>query len=216
MKKYFLLTVFTLVATLWANAQNLDKMQWFNEPESYTIRNGKLEMDVPAQTDYWRIAHYGFTVDDGPFLYTTVGGEFEAKIKVSGDYKVRFDQAGMMIRKDHENYVKFGIEFVEGKFNISAVVTHNTSDWSVIELKEPIPFLWLKAVRRLDAIELYYSFDDKEYTMMRTLWMQDNCPLMVGPVAACPDGQGFKAVFSHFKVKHLPDQRRVEWLMNNQ
>ena len=139
MKKYFLLTVFTLVATLWANAQNLDKMQWFNEPESYTIRNGKLEMDVPAQTDYWRIAHYGFTVDDGPFLYTTVGGEFEAKIKVSGDYKVRFDQAGMMIRKDHENYVKFGIEFVEGKFNISAVVTHNTSDWSVIELKEPIP-----------------------------------------------------------------------------
>ena len=216
MKKYFLLTVFTLVATLWANAQNLDKMQWFNEPESYTIRNGKLEMDVPAQTDYWRIAHYGFTVDDGPFLYTTVGGEFEAKIKVSGDYKVRFDQAGMMIRRDHENYVKFGIEFVEGKFNISAVVTHNTSDWSVIELKEPIPFLWLKAVRRLDAIELYYSFDDKEYTMMRTLWMQDNCPLMVGPVAACPDGQGFKAVFSHFKVKHLPDQRRVEWLMNNQ
>ncbi|MDY4563580.1 MAG: DUF1349 domain-containing protein [Candidatus Cryptobacteroides sp.] len=216
MKKYFLLTVFTLVATLWANAQNLDKMQWFNEPESYTIRNGKLEMDVPAQTDYWRIAHYGFTVDDGPFLYTTVGGEFEAKIKVSGDYKVRFDQAGMMIRKDHENYVKFGIEFVEGKFNISAVVTHNTSDWSVIELKEPIPFLWLKAVRRLDAIELYYSFDDKEYTMMRTLWMQDNCPLMVGPVAACPDGQGFKAVFSHFKVKHLPDQRRVEWLRNNQ
>ena len=51
MKKYFLLTVFTLVATLWANAQNLDKMQWFNEPESYTIKNGKLEMDVPAQTD---------------------------------------------------------------------------------------------------------------------------------------------------------------------
>lgn len=216
MKKYFLLTVFTLVATLWANAQNLDKMQWFNEPESYTIRNGKLEMEVPAQTDYWRISHYGFTVDDGPFLYTTVGGEFEAKIKVSGDYKVRFDQAGMMIRQDHENYVKFGIEFVEGKFNISAVVTHNTSDWSVIELKEPIPFLWLKAVRRLDAIELYYSFDDKEYTMMRTLWMQDNCPLIVGPVAACPDGQGFKAVFSHFKVKHLPDQRRVEWLMKNQ
>lgn len=54
---------------------------------------------------------YGFTVDDGPFLYATYGGEFEAKIKVSGDYKVRFDQVGMMIRKDHENYVKFGIEF---------------------------------------------------------------------------------------------------------
>lgn len=215
MKKIICATTFVLFASLSMQAQSLEKMQWFNEPESYTIKGNRLEMDVPAQTDYWRIAHYGFTVDDGPFLYTTVGGEFEAKIKVSGDYKVRFDQAGMMIRQDHENYVKFGIEFVDGKFNISTVVTHHTSDWSVIQLDKPIPYLWLKAVRRLDAIEIYYSFDDKEYTMMRTLWMQDNCPLMVGPVAACPDGQGFKAVFSDFKVKHLPDQRRVEWLEKN-
>ena len=37
MKKYSLLTVFTLVATLWANAQNLDKMQWFNEPDAVCV-----------------------------------------------------------------------------------------------------------------------------------------------------------------------------------
>ena len=210
-----LLASFGVSAQVQGQAQTLEKMQWFNEPEEYRIKGGVLEMEVPAQCDYWRISHYGFTVDDGPFLYATYGGEFEAKIKVSGDYKERFDQAGMMIRQDHENYVKFGIEFVDGKFNISAVVTHQTSDWSVIQLEKAIPFIWLKAVRRLDAIELFYSFDDKEYIMMRTLWMQDNCPLQVGPVAACPDGQGFKAVFSDFKVKHLPDRRRLEWLKNN-
>ena len=216
MRTNIILATFAVLLSLQANAQSLEKMQWFNEPENYSIRNGVLEMQVPAQTDFWRIAHYGFTVDDGPFLYAVYGGEFEAKIKVSGEYETRFDQAGMMTRLDHENYVKFGIEFVDGKFNISAVVTHHTSDWSVIRLEEPIPHLWLKAVRRLDAIELFYSFDDREYTMMRTLWMQDNCPLQVGPVAACPDGQGFKARFSDFKVKHLTDQRRVEWLKNNQ
>lgn len=216
MRTNIILATFAVLLSLQANAQSLEKMQWFNEPENYSIRNGVLEMQVPAQTDFWRIAHYGFTVDDGPFLYAVYGGEFEAKIKVSGEYETRFDQAGMMIRLDHENYVMFGIEFVDGKFNISAVVTHHTSDWSVIRLEEPIPHLWLKAVRRLDAIELFYSFDDREYTMMRTLWMQDNCPLQVGPVAACPDGQGFKARFSDFKVRHLPDQRRVEWLKNNQ
>lgn len=216
MRTNIILATFAVLLSLQANAQSLEKMQWFNEPENYSIRNGVLEMQVPAQTDFWRIAHYGFTVDDGPFLYAVYGGEFEAKIKVSGEYETRFDQAGMMIRLDHENYVKFGIEFVAGKFNISAVVTHHTSDWSVIRLDEPVPHLWLKAVRRLDAIELFYSFDDREYTMMRTLWMQDNCPLQVGPVAACPDGQGFKARFSDFKVRHLPDQRRVEWLKNNQ
>ena len=216
MRTNIILATFAVLLSLQANAQSLEKMQWFNEPENYSIRNGVLEMQVPAQTDFWRIAHYGFTVDDGPFLYAVYGGEFEAKIKVSGEYETRFDQAGMMIRLDHENYVKFGIEFVDGKFNISAVVTHHTSDWSVIRLEEPIPHLWLKAVRRLDAIELFYSFDDREYTMMRTHWMQHNCPLQAGPVAACPDGQGFKARFSDFKVRHLPDQRRVEWLKNNQ
>ena len=202
--------------SFFTQAQTFERMQWFNEPESYTINKGVLEMDVPAQTDYWRIAHYGFTVDDGPLLYSTHGGEFEAKIRVSGDYKVRFDPAGMMISEHHEHYVQFGIEYVAGKSNISAVVTHHTSDWSVIQLDKPVPFIWLKAVRRLDAIELFYSFDDKEYIMMRTLWMRDNCPLQVGPVAACPEGQGFKARFSDFKVKHRPDMRRVEWLKNNQ
>lgn len=205
-----------MVLSASVQAQTLERMQWFNEPESYSIKGKTLIMDVPAQTDYWRIAHYGFTVDDGPFLYTTYGGEFEAKVKVSGQYKTRFDQAGMMIRIDNENYVKFGIEFVDGKYNISTVVTHHTSDWSVITLDKPVDYLWVKAVRRRDAIELFYSFDDKEYVMMRTLWMQDNCPVMVGPVAACPDGDGFKARFDDFQVKHLPDARRLEWLENNQ
>lgn len=77
----------TLVAAygLTAQAQSLDKMQWFNEPSSYLIKDKVLEIDVPGQTDYWRVSHYGFTVDDGPFLYATYGGEFETKIKVSGD-----------------------------------------------------------------------------------------------------------------------------------
>ncbi len=203
------------MATTAVNAQKLEKMQWFNEPEQYEIKNGTLTMDVPAQCDYWRVAHYGFTVDDGPFLYGMYGGEFEAKVKVSGDYKVRFDQAGMMIRIDKDNYMKCGIEYVDGKFNISTVVTHNTSDWSLIRLDKPVDYIWLKAVRRKDAIEVFYSFDDKEYTMMRTLWMQQNTPVMVGLMAACPDGNGFRAKFSDFHVKHLPDAKRQEWLNNN-
>lgn len=198
------------------SAQTLDRMQWFNEPEKWAIDGNKLTMQVTPQSDYWRISHYGFTVDDAPFLYTLRGGEFEAKVKISGDYKVRFDQAGLMLRIDEENYIKAGIEFVDGKYNLSCVVTHHTSDWSVIELDKPVDHVWIKAVRRLDAVEIFYSFDDVEYTMMRNCWLKDNTPVMVGMMAACPDGNGFKATFEEFKIKHLPDQRRLEWLKNNQ
>lgn len=214
MRHYFLTLLLFVVSTI-VSAQTLEKMQWFNEPENWSIENEILTMDVTPQSDYWRISHYGFTVDDAPFLYTTRGGEFEVKVKISGEYKERFDQAGLMIRIDKENYIKTGIEFVDGKYNLSTVVTHTTSDWSVIELDKPVEFVWIKAVRRLDAVEIFYSFDDKHYTMMRNCWLQDNTPVMVGMMAACPDGKGFKATFSDFKIKHLPDQRRIEWLKNN-
>ena len=213
--KKFLFSVMTIAAALACHAQTLEKMQWFNEPEQWKIENKSLTMNVTPQTDYWRISHYGFTVDDAPFFYTVRGGEFEVKVKISGDYIARFDQAGLMLRIDHENYIKAGIEFVDGKYNLSTVVTHHTSDWSVITLDKPVDFVWIKAVRRLDAIEIFYSFDDKTYTMMRNCWMQDNTPVQVGLATACPDGEGFKAKFENFQVKHLPDQRRIEWLNKN-
>lgn len=214
--KRLLLGALLLATSLSGMAQSLEKMRWFNEPERWTIEDNVLMMNVTPQSDYWRVSHYGFTVDDAPFLYTMRGGEFEVKVKISGDYKTRFDQAGIMLRLDHENYIKAGIEFVDGKYNLSAVVTHHTSDWSIIPLDKPVPFVWIKAVRRLDAVEIFYSFDDKEYTMMRNAWLQDNHPVMVGVMGACPDGDGFEARFEHFTIKHLPDARRLQWLENNQ
>ena len=92
-----------MIATSFAcMAQSLEKMQWFNEPEQWEIGGNTLSMDVTPRTDYWRISHYGFTVDDAPFLYALRGGEFEVKVKISGDYKTRFDQSGLMLRIDHE------------------------------------------------------------------------------------------------------------------
>lgn len=214
MRKFVSVLLFVL-AVCTASAQTLEKMNWFNEPDSWKIEDGKLKMFVTPQSDYWRISHYGFTVDDAPFYYAEYGGEFEVKVKVSGNYKERFDQAGLMLRIDHENYIKTGIELVDGKYNLSTVVTHGTSDWSVISLDKPVPFVWIKAVRRLDAVEIFYSFDDKDYIMMRNAWLKDNTPVKVGLMGASPDGKGFEATFENFKVKHLPDMRRLEWLDKN-
>lgn len=211
----FLLSGLMFAASFACAAQSMDRMQWFNEPESWETGGNSLSMYVTPKTDYWRISHYGFTVDDAPFLYTLRGGEFEVKVKISGDYKTRFDQAGLMLRIDHENYIKAGIEYVDGKYNLSTVVTHHTSDWSIIPLDKPVKSVWIKAVRRLDAVEIFYSFDDKEYIMMRNAWLQDNCPVMVGIMGASPDGNGFNARFEGFSIRHLPDLRREQWLKKN-
>ena len=85
----------------------------------------------------------------------------------------------------------------------------------MISLDKPVPYIWIKAVRRLDAVEIFYSFDDKTYTMMRNAWLQDNIPVKVGFMAAGPGGNGGNAKCEHFEVKHLPDMRRLEWLKKN-
>ncbi|MFD2744625.1 MULTISPECIES: DUF1349 domain-containing protein [Sphingobacterium] len=220
MNKLRIIVILTIVIILTSfstevAAQKLEKMTWFNEPSKWEIENETLQMFVTPKSDYWRISHYGFTVDDAPFYYTERGGEFEVKVKISADYEARFDQAGLMLRIDHENYIKAGIEFVDGKYNLSAVVTHKTSDWSIVPIDKAIPFVWIKAIRRLDAVEVFYSFDDKTYTMMRNAWLQDNHPVKVGVMAACPDGDGFDVKFEQFKITPLADQRRTEWLQKN-
>lgn len=119
MKKTTLLSLVLFASLHMAAAQTLEKMTWFNEPEQWEISGNTLSLFVTPQSDYWRISHYGFTVDDAPFYYATYGGEFEAKIRISGEYRERFDQAGLMLRIDHENYIKAGIEFVDGKYNLA-------------------------------------------------------------------------------------------------
>nr|WP_297165954.1 DUF1349 domain-containing protein [uncultured Dysgonomonas sp.] len=215
-KKIALLGCLVALAGQSVLSQSLDKMQWFNEPEKWEIKNNTLNMQVTPKSDYWRVSHYGFTVDDAPFYYATYGGEFEVKVKITGNYKTRFDQMGLMLRIDNERWIKAGVEFVDNKFNISAVVTDKKSDWSVLQLEKTPSFVWIKAVRRLDAVEFFYSLDDKNYIMIRNAPFQDNIPVMVGLMAASPDGDGFNAKFENFKVTQLPDMRRQEWLKNNQ
>jgi len=112
-------------------------MRWYNEPRKWEIYgDSTLSMHVTPQTDFWRKTQYGFTVDDGPFCYTKVGGEFEVTLKITGEYKTRYDQMGLMIRKDEKNWIKTGVEFVNDKINLSAVVTLKRSDWSIVELSE--------------------------------------------------------------------------------
>ena len=207
--------VFAAMTAVTVCGQTLEGMRWLNEPEKWAVRDGALTMRAPAKTDYWRGTFYGFTVDDGPFLYTERGGEFEAKVRVQCTFAARFDHAGLMVRIDAENWLKTGIEFVDGAYNVSTVVTHGKSDWSVIRLPKPVEAIWIKAVRRKDSVDLYYSADDRDYVQMRTAWMADGVPVKVGLMAASPDGDGFDVKFSDFSVRHLPDARRLEWLKAN-
>lgn len=94
MKKH-LFAISLFVISLSANAQT--PMKWLNQPKAWNGTAGKLTMTVDPGTDYWRITHYGFIRDSGPFYFKEQAGNFEATVKVSGKYNELFHQAGLMV-----------------------------------------------------------------------------------------------------------------------
>ncbi len=115
-------------------------MEWLNEPPAWERRGDDLVVTAGPKTDFWRTTHYGFVRDNGHFWSRLWAGDFVAEVKVTGDYRDLYDQAGLMVRLDETVWLKCGVEFVDGVQQASAVVTRDHSDWSVAPLPgNPLP-----------------------------------------------------------------------------
>lgn len=176
-------------------------MDWYNEPPQWHYSGNSLQVTAGPKTDFWQKTHYGFQRDNGHFYAQTINGNFTAEIKVTGEYNHLYDQAGLMLRVDVENWIKCGIEYVDGIQKASVVVTREFSDWSVLDLPDGTEAIWLRLVRDGDAVEIFYSFDDETYHMMRTAYFPTVESVQVGPMCAAPDGNGFNVVFEDFRIR---------------
>lgn len=175
-------------------------MEWLNPPLQWNSDNGNVDITVEAGTDYWQITHYGFNRDNGPFYYKEVTGEFEALVKVKGHYQEQYHQAGLMIRIDEQNWIKTGIEYMDGVQHVSAVVTRNSSDWSVIPCSDNPSSIWLKLLRKDDYVEIRYSMDNINYQLLRLAYFPPSVKVKIGMFAAAPGKQKFTVHFESFTV----------------
>jgi regulation of enolase protein 1 (concanavalin A-like superfamily) len=175
-------------------------MKWLNEPSGWEHAEGTLRFTADPHTDFWRQTHCGEIHDNGHFYYQRVTGDFIADVRLTGDYHELYDQSGLMVRIDEKCWMKCGIEYVEGVWNISAVVTREWSDWSLIGLSQRDP-VYIRVRRYGSAFEAYYSMDGRGYTLYRQAFLTDTSSLDVGLMIASPTGQGFTAVFEYFSLK---------------
>lgn len=175
-------------------------MQWYNEPPQWSHENGILTLTTGAKTDFWRITHYDFIRDDGHFYYDSTEGDFTFTAQFTGQYRDLYDQAGIMLRIDHENWIKCGVEFVEGVQQASVVVTRGVSDWSVIPMPHNPATFWLKVKRERDAVEVFYALDGVQYTMIRLAYFPPGVAAQVGVMACSPQGAGFTVRFEQFGI----------------
>lgn len=195
-----------ILLTTAASAQSFPAMRWLNAPKKVTITAGKIQVQVDGGTDFWRVTHYGFIRDNGHFYFQEQAGDFLAKVKVTGHYQDLYDQAGLMVRLDEKNWIKTGIEYVKGAQNVSAVVTREVSDWSVVPRQDSPPAVWLTLLRKGDYVEIKYSFDNKDFKMLRLAYFPPTPgqKVQIGLMCAAPDGKGFPVEFEEFSVTPVP------------
>ena len=178
-------------------------MEWYNEPPVWKVEGDAIHITSDQKTDFWRQTHYGFIRDNGHFFYQKIKGDFIVEVKVSGEYQELYDQAGIMVRLDEANWLKCGIEFVEGVQQVSAVVTRDYSDWSDVPLPNNPASLWVRVTRRSTAVEVQYSLDGEQYTMLRLAYLTPVETVSVGVMCASPEGNGFPMTFEGFKIRSL-------------
>jgi uncharacterized protein len=182
-------------------------MEWFNEPDAWRQEEQSITVKSQAKTDFWRKTHNDAVRDNGHFYGRDVTGDFLVEVDVSGQYVAQFDQAGLMLRVDEANWLKCGIEFVDGIQHASAVVTRDYSDWSVVPLSDPVPTFHLRLSRAGETVEVHYALGSGPYALLRLAYLPIVDPVKVGLMCASPVGDGFTVRFDGFKVTSAESAR---------
>lgn len=175
-------------------------MEWHEEPQEWRVDAERLEVVTDLQTDFWRKTHYGFIRDNGHFFYRRVTGDFTVSVTLSGAFEELYDQLGLMLRVDAGTWIKAGLEFLEGKPHLSAVLTRDFSDWSLTGAVDQMQAIGLKMTRQGGTVRVAYRCPGEKWTLMRVGYLTETAECLVGIMCCSPQRQGFRAVFSDFSI----------------
>lgn len=179
---------------------NFSQGTWLNAPSDWSIDNGVLSLTTDESTDFWRKTHYGFIRDSGHFLQMPAPQAFTASLVFDGQYETLYDQAGIMLRIDAENWIKCGIEHSDGMTNFSIVVTRGKSDWSVIGQPLITGPQTVRLTAQNDAVIAHFKTPDGTWQLMRVADFPTSSAAMIGPTSCSPERSGFKASFLSLDV----------------
>lgn len=183
---------------------NLDKFVWTREPEKYVIDGDTLIVTTSPHTDLWQRTYYHFRNDNAPaFQMETEEKYFSFVVKTSFEESHhRFDQCGIVIYLDSDNWLKGSIEYENEDFqHLGSVVTnHGYSDWATTEIPTSVKSMWYRLSRREDDYCIECSDDGSRWRQMRLCHLNEGAgKIRFGVYACSPEDSSFTAVFSYFQ-----------------
>ena len=183
---------------------NTNDLKWTREPADYSITDEKIEIITKPHTDLWQRTYYHFRNDNAPVLQMETDEKFFSfTVKTEFESKIRFDQCGVVMYLDSENWLKGSIEYENETFqHLGSVVTNNGySDWATTEIDANIKSMWYRLSRREDDYCIECSEDGVVFKQMRVCHMWNGGGTIQFGIYACsPETSSFKATFTNMEL----------------
>ena len=184
---------------------DLNKFSWTRVPKSAEEKDGKLFVVTSPHTDLWQRTYYHFRNDNAPvFQMQSDEKYFSFTVKTEfTDAKHRFDQCGIVMYLDSENWLKASVEYENERFShLGSVVTDGGySDWATTEADNKVRVMWYRLSRREDDYRIECSRDGINFSQMRICHMSKGGGRVSFGIYACsPEDSSVKAVFSDFSL----------------
>ena len=127
---------------------------------------------------------------------------FVVKTDFTGSHH-RFDQCGIVMYLDSENWLKGSVEYENEEFqHLGSVATNNGySDWATTAIPADVKTMWYRFSRREDDYCIECSTDGVTFSQMRICHMYAGADEISFGIYACsPEESSFTAVFSDMKI----------------
>lgn len=177
---------------------------WTREPKNKTITENTVEIITESNTDLWQRTYYGFQNDNAPILQIeTEEKYFSFIVKTQFESKNRFDQCGIAMYLDSENWLKASIEYENDKYQrLGSVVTNDGySDWATTDILADIKEMWYRFSRRKSDYCIENSIDGVNFKQMRICHINKGAnKIRFGIYACSPEKSSFKATFSNMII----------------
>lgn len=191
---------------------DLNNFKWTRQPKSFKVQDDNVSIETLPHTDLWQRTYYHFRNDNAPVLQMDTDEKFfsfTVKTDFSGAHH-RFDQCGIVMYLDSENWLKASVEYENERFShLGSVVTNGGySDWATTEIGKDSTVMWYRLSRREADYRIECSRDGVNFSQMRICHITKGAGKISFGIYACsPEDSSFTVKFSDFSLsecKWLP------------
>ena len=178
-----------------------DKTMWQpkNDPR-VKFYDDRIELTTMPHTDLWQRTYYHFRNDNAPMLLMKTAEKFFSfTVKTTFISSHRFDQCGIIVYFDSENWLKASIEYENERFQrLGSVVTNNGfSAWATTDIPAAQRFMSYRLSRRESDFCVECAEDGVHFRQMRIAHLFAGAgEIQIGVYACSPEQSSFEARFS--------------------